>query len=178
LQNPINQSPTEKKVWATVVELVCTFFYLGKFPKAPGTIGTLGAIPLVYVFGLGGDFIYLVATMVLVIVSIFLCEHYEKIFNVHDSGQVVIDEVAGFLITMALIPFTAQSVIIGFLLFRLLDVSKPSLIGVLDKKVKGGLGVMADDILAGLIANIVLQILYIKTNWLGVQLTIEAGKIW
>ena len=88
----------------------------------------------------------------------------------HDRQEIVIDEVAGFLITMAMIPLTWQTWVAGFLLFRFFDAVKPWPISVLDKKVKGGLGVVVDDVAAGLAANLILQVLITKTDWLGVQI--------
>ncbi len=178
LQNPIKKGALSSQWAVKALQAYCTFFYLGKIPKAPGTAGTIGAIPLVYFFFSGGEYFYLIATMVLVLISIYLCEIYEKTFQTHDDSQIVIDEVAGFLIAMALIPMTVQAFALGFVLFRVLDITKPLLIGTIDKKIKGGLGVMADDILAGLVTNIVLQMIYLNTNWLGTTLEYQAGVLW
>jgi phosphatidylglycerophosphatase A len=82
----------------------------------------------------------------------------------------VIDEVIGFLITMTWLPMTWQAYLAGFLLFRVLDIFKPFPIGYLDEKVPGGLGVVADDVAAGMIANIILQVVLVKTAWLGMQI--------
>ena len=87
----------------------------------------------------------------------------------HDSKEIVIDEVAGFLITMTWLPMTWQSVVIGFILFRFFDIVKPPPIRQLDKKIQGGVGVMIDDIAAGIISNFILQILFTYTLILGSQ---------
>ncbi len=144
------------------VSLLATFFYSGLSPKAPGTVGTVASIPLVLFAYYWGSTIYVVLTMLVVISSIFVCQLYEQQNGGHDGGEIVIDEVAGFLITMALIPLTVKSVVLGFILFRLLDILKPFPISYLDKKVKGGFGVVLDDLVAGLIANIILQVLHQK----------------
>ncbi len=144
------------------IKLFATFFYSGLSPKAPGTVGTLAAIPLVFFAYTLGRESYVAITVLLVIFSIFICQLYEQRNEVHDSSEIVIDEVAGFLITMALIPLSFKSLVLGFLLFRLFDILKPFPISLLDKKVQGGFGVVVDDLVAGLFANIILQMLHQK----------------
>jgi phosphatidylglycerophosphatase A len=153
-----------------IIECAATFFYAGKIPKAPGTFGTLATIPLWYAMTLLGSLWYMVLTIVIVIFGIFIAEAYERTLNVHDSKMIVIDEVAGFLITMVWLPVTWQSVVFGFILFRFLDIVKPPPIKQLDQKIQGGLGVMLDDVVAGIIASLILQTLYNKTSWLGAQI--------
>lgn len=150
--------------------LIATFFKVGKLPKAPGTFGTLAAIPLVLVLGYLGPLIYMTFVVFLLPLAIWAAEMHEAQIGRHDAQEIVIDEVLGFLITMTWLPLTWQAMALGFLLFRVLDILKPFPIGYLDKKVQGGLGVIADDVAAGLIASIILQIIYNQTNWLGVQL--------
>lgn len=111
------------------------------------------------------------AVVLLAILGMWASEQYEQLKGGHDHQEIVIDEVVGILITMTLVPLTWQSVLAGFILFRALDILKPFPIGTLDKKVRGGMGVMADDMAAGIIANILLQIVLVKTAWLGVQLS-------
>ena len=84
-----------------------------------------------------------------------------------DPKEVVIDEVAGFLVAMTWLPLSWSSFLAAFLLFRLFDVWKPLFIGYLDKNVKGGLGIVADDLAAGIVTNIILQVVYQQTDWLG-----------
>jgi phosphatidylglycerophosphatase A len=147
-------------------------FGVGKSPKAPGTMGTLAAIPVFMLLSQAGPVIYMIAVLLLVGVGIAACEIYEHDKGSHDSQEIVIDEVVGFLITMVWMPMTWQAIVIGFALFRLLDITKPLLIGYLDKKVQGGLGVMIDDIVAGVIASIIMQILFTYTNLLGSQILV------
>ena len=152
---------------------LATFFGVGRLPKAPGTFGTLAAIPLYLLMFQAGPIIYMILLLLLVPVGIAACEFYEQKNGGHDSQEIVIDEVVGFLITMVWLPMTWQAIVAGFLLFRLLDITKPLLIGYLDKKIQGGLGVMLDDIAAGIIASLILQILYTQTNWLGAQVMVR-----
>jgi len=98
-------------------------------------------------------------TIAIIILGIFAAQAYESESPEHDSKEIVIDEVSGFLITMALVPCTWKSILLGFTLFRLLDIFKPWPISVLDRKVKGGIGVMVDDIAAGIIASVAIQLL-------------------
>ena len=151
------------------LEVVTSFFYLGKFPKGPGTMGTLGAIPLVYILASFGSLVYLSITLVLSVIAIMASQKYEELFAEHDSKEIVIDEVVGFLVTMALLPMTWQSFVLAFVLFRVLDILKPFPINWIDQKINGGVGVVADDIVAGIIANVFLHLAYTHTTLLGVQ---------
>lgn len=149
----------------TSIKLLGTWFGCGRAPKAPGTFGTLGAIPLVWAFQTAGEERYLLFTLAFTLFTILVAQLYEDLVATeHDSPEFVIDEVAGFLVTMAMVPFTWVSVLTGFLLFRLLDVVKPFPISYVDKKVPGGIGAVADDLLAGILANLVLQIL-LQNGW-------------
>jgi len=130
-------------------------------PFVPGTFGTLGAFPVVYAFALLGPLPYMIATIVFIVFSVLVAHIFESFHGEHDSSCIVIDEVAGFLVTMTWVPLTPQYWIAGFLLFRIFDMLKPFPIGLLDAKVKGGLGTVIDDVAAGLVANVILQF------WLG-----------
>ncbi len=149
--------------------LIATFLGVGKAPKAPGTWGTLAAIPLVFLLSWLGPFYMMGFILLLIPVAIWAADHHSARLGQEDPQEIVIDEVVGFLIAMTWLPMTWQAYLAGFCLFRLLDILKPFPIGYLDRKISGGLGVMADDMAAGIIVNILLQIVYTKTAWLGVQ---------
>lgn len=149
--------------------LLATAGGLGKAPFAPGTFGTLGGIPFVLALSYANSVLALLGAFAIVIAAIFIAESYQSGKEGHDRQEIVIDEVAGFVVTMALIPLTPQTCIAGFILFRILDATKPWPISKLDQKIKGGVGVVVDDVAAGLIANVILHILIGKTDWLGVQ---------
>lgn len=151
---------------------LATLFGVGRFPKGPGTVGTLVTIPVVILLSMAGPLVYMAAIVLLLPVGIVACEFYEQDKGGHDHKEIVIDEVLGFLITMVWLPMTWQAIAIGFAVFRLLDITKPLFIGYLDKKVQGGLGVMVDDVAAGIIASLIMQILYTQTNWLGSQVSV------
>ena len=135
-----------------------TFFGAGLSPIAPGTIGTLAALPfgflILYYFGVGT---LALLTDLITIMGIKETDVYEKESGEHDSQKIVIDEVAGvwltLCITMSIEPMWLQG-ILAFVTFRLFDIWKPSVIGRIDKNVKGGNGVMLDDIVAGFFAGL------------------------
>jgi phosphatidylglycerophosphatase A len=146
------------------ITFLATGFYLGKSPKAPGTFGTLGAIPLWFIFSKLGLLGSIIMTLITIIVAIVVSDLYEKNFTEHDRPEIVIDEIAGYLVTMALLPLTLKWMILGFVLFRIFDIWKPYPISYLNDNVKGGLGVVIDDVAAGLVANILLQLL-LQFGW-------------
>ena len=133
-------------------------FGTGLAPKAPGTVGTLAALPLYLLFVPLPLWGYLLATLVVVLVGIPICDRAARDFGVHDHPAIVWDEVAGFLITMIAAPVGVVWLILGFVLFRFFDVLKPWPIRWLDRRVGGGFGIMVDDVLAGLFAAVCLQL--------------------
>lgn len=151
---------------------IATVWDIGVGRRGPGTWGTLAAVPLYVLLSFLPWWAYMASTLCLIVLAIVASEIYEQETGTHDLPQVVIDEVAGFLVTMVLIPRTWQSVFIGFLLFRVLDIWKPFPIRWVDRRVHGGVGVVADDLLAGVIANLILQVLYTQTYLLGLRLMI------
>ena len=151
------------------VEILATFFYIGKIPLMPGTFGTLAAVPLVFLFGELSPTHYAIALFALILLCVWVADQHESMVQDHDTKDVVIDEVCGFLLTMFWLPHTWQAFVAAFILFRFLDILKPFPISVLDRSVQGGFGTVVDDLVAGLIANLVLQVIYTQTNWLGQQ---------
>lgn len=158
------------KIQDRIILIFVTFFGLGRLPIASGTWGTLGAIPVVLLFAQAGPYGYMGLTLVLSFLAIVAADLYQKRVGGHDKSEIVIDEVAGYLVTMTWVPLTWQSIVIGFFLFRILDILKPYPIGKLDEKVKGGFGVVVDDLAAGVVGNIILQLVFTHTDWLGRQL--------
>jgi phosphatidylglycerophosphatase A len=114
----------------------------------------------------------MIVTLILFPIGIMAAQAYEAQSATHDAKEIVIDEVVGFLITMTWLPMTWQSVVLGFVIFRFLDIVKPPPIRQFDRKVPGGLGVMLDDVAAGIIGSILMQLIYTQTNWLGTQITV------
>lgn len=141
------------------LKLIATFFEIGKFPKAPGTMATLATIPVFMMMSQLMPITYMTLVLVIVIVGLFASQAYESDVVEHDSKEIVIDEVAGYLITMTLVPCNWKTILAGFILFRFFDILKPWPISYLDQNVKGGAGVMVDDIAAGIIGNMVMQLI-------------------
>ena len=144
------------------VLFLSTGFFTGYMPLAPGTFGTLPALPLCYLLSLGSPVFSAVFIFVFILLAVLLAHGGEKLLGKKDPGCIVIDEMAGMLVTMAGLPFNFFTVCAGFVLFRLLDISKPFPIRYLERKIPGGTGIVVDDIAAGIIANVTLRmILYI-----------------
>lgn len=151
-----------------IVELFATGLYLGKIKVAPGTFGTFLGIPLAWALTtwlprLG----YPVALLVIFAFSAWMAHLHERYTGQHDPGEIVIDEVAGFAVAMMWLPLTWQSFTAAFVLFRLLDITKPPPIRQIDEGIGGGIGTTLDDMLSGLVANGVLQYVASATDWLG-----------
>ncbi len=151
--------PSPTSLLTNPVHLLAFGFGSGLSPRAPGTMGTLVAVPLyllmVEYLAMEG---YLVMLLMTFLVGIYLCGKTARDLGVHDHGGIVWDEFVGYWITMLMVPVIWYWVLAGFVLFRIFDILKPFPIGLLDKKVGGGLGIMIDDVVAGVYAAIVLQV--------------------
>lgn len=159
-----------------------TLGYSGLSPKAPGTAGTLLSLPLGMLILIYFDAQTLfLATILISVIAIKEINKYEKKSGIHDDKRIVIDELAGMWFALSVAPaisvnlsevtdlqngFLVQS-LLSFLLFRYFDIAKPSIIGRLDREAKGGVGVMADDIVAGFVAGILSALLW--QGWLQIQ---------
>ncbi len=141
------------------ISLLATGFGVGYSPIAPGTLGTLIAIPLYYFFSEIPSPLYEITLIGFFFLSVWISENAEIFFGKKDDQRIVIDEIMGFLIAMLWIPKTIRFVIIGFFLFRFFDILKPFPIRRLEKRLKGGLGVVLDDVAAGVYANIILHLI-------------------
>lgn len=145
--------------FSKIIENLATWFGCGRSPKAPGTVGTLGALPLAWGVSLFVPMAQLMFVFTFSIFAIAVAHFYELQKGEHDSSEVVIDEVAGFLVTMVWVPFTWPYVLAGFLVFRLFDIWKPFPISYVDRKIGGGVGAVGDDLVAGILGNVVMQII-------------------
>lgn len=134
-------------------------FGSGLSPKAPGTMGTLAAIPLYLLLAKLPLIGYALVVLVSFIVGCWLCGEAAKRLGVHDFGGIVWDEFVGYWITMFAAPAGWLWIAVGFVLFRVFDIWKPWPIRVADQQVHGGLGIMLDDVLAGIYAGLALQAL-------------------
>jgi phosphatidylglycerophosphatase A len=134
-------------------------FGAGLSPKAPGTMGTLVGIPVYLVLGHLSQPLWWSAVIMMCLFGIWICDRASKQLGVADHPGIVWDEIVGFLITMSAVSFSWINVLAGFLLFRLFDIAKPWPISYLDRHIKGGLGIMLDDIAAGICAATVLWLI-------------------
>ncbi|GAA8752399.1 phosphatidylglycerophosphatase A [Helicobacter pylori] len=131
-----------------------TLFFSGYSKKAPGTIGSLVALLLglpVLIFSANTLFL---AAILIGLIAIAQIDKEEEESKIHDSSYIVIDELVGMWLAMAISGLSLAGVILSFIFFRIYDITKPSLIGKIDKEIKGGLGVVADDALAGVLAGL------------------------
>jgi len=140
--------------------LFATGFGVGYSPIAPGTLGTLVAIPVYYFLSNISSPIYEITLIGFFFLSVWMSENAEIFFGKKDDPRIVIDEMMGFLITMLWVPKTTRFIIIGFFLFRFFDILKPFPIRRFEKRLKRGFGVVLDDVIAGVYSNIILHILY------------------
>jgi phosphatidylglycerophosphatase A len=139
--------------------LVSTWFWVGRIPRAPGTFGSLAALPLAWLIQFFlGPAILAAAILAVFAAGCWAAHHYVRNFDEGDPGEVVVDEVAGQWIACLLLPpDMLWMYLAAFVVFRMLDIFKPWPISYLDRNIAGGLGIMADDILAGIIAMLLLQ---------------------
>jgi phosphatidylglycerophosphatase A len=154
----------------TIQKLFLTFFGAGLSPKAPGTVGTLASLPigLAVLYYFGTETLFML-TLAITVIGIFEVNKYEQATGIHDHQQIVIDEAAGMWLSL-IIAYPAAitmnypyaellAIVFSFAAFRLFDIWKPSTIGWIDRELKGGLGVMLDDVLAGIAGGLLSALL-------------------
>jgi len=142
-----------------LIKLLATWGGSGYAPFASGTFGTLAAIPFYLALAQLSLPLYLLTLTAFFFLACWVSGKAEIIFNEKDSGKIVIDEVVGYLVTMAAIPFAWRYIIAGFFLFRLFDIVKPPPARWFDQKVKNGYGVVLDDVAAGVYAWLCLLLM-------------------
>lgn len=149
--------------------VLATWFGCGYSPIGPGTVGTLGTIPLYILLGLafGTDsLLYLLTIAAFFAIAVWSAGVAEEHFGEHDSQKIVIDESIGFLIAVAYLPFGWVTALFGVIFFRIFDIAKPPPVDWADEKIGGPLGTVLDDVLAGLYAQLVMQlILHFFPGW-------------
>lgn len=138
-----------------------TWFFTGLIPFAPGTWGSLAALAFAAGAYSLGFLSSVLSLAIIIIISIPVSGMASKIMGREDPPSVVIDEVAGIFVTLFLIPVSWTGIIAGFVLFRIFDILKPFPAGLIDKKVKGGTGIVLDDLTAGVYANVCLRIIFL-----------------
>ena len=142
-------------------KLFLTFFGAGLLPKAPGTWGSVaGAVVAWGILWAFSNTTLFLASILLFLASVSVIDNYEAKTGVHDHGSIVIDEVVGVWLAIAISGDSVAQILLSLAFFRILDIKKPSIIGRVDRNVKGGLGVMADDMIAGFFAGLASAICY------------------
>jgi len=159
-------TPTFKQLFKNPNHLFAFGFGSGLAKKAPGTFGTFAAIPFFLLLQNLSWPLYLSWLLVTFALGVLWCDRSSKAMGVHDHGGIVWDEFVGFWITMFMAPAGWVWILVGFVLFRFFDILKPWPINWLDKKVHGGFGIMIDDVLAGIYALLVLQLIAFSVRFL------------
>jgi phosphatidylglycerophosphatase A len=152
---------SNKAILANPIHLLAFGFGAGLSPKAPGTVGTVVAVLIYLVLPSMPTIIYAGLILLSFVFGIWICGKTAEDLGVHDHGGIVWDEFVGYWITMFMAPSGLFWVLLGFALFRLLDIFKPWPIKWADKELAGGLGIMLDDVLAGIMAALCMQALVV-----------------
>jgi len=138
---------------------LATGFYVGNIPFAPGTFGSLLGLPLCFFLAGIPWPAAITAVALFIALAVWVSNDAARILKRKDPGCIVIDEIAGMMITLVGVPFRLPAVISGFIVFRILDILKPFPIRRIDQRLSGGVGIVADDVVAGVFANIITRIL-------------------
>ena len=133
--------------------------YLGFLPVSPGTFGSLPGIFLFYFFSRPPIPLQLLLVAGVTVFAVWVAGQAEQLLGAKDPGCIVIDEIAGMAVTFLGVPFSVPAAIIGFVLFRFFDILKPFPVGYMEKRLSGGLGVVMDDVAAGVMSNVALHVI-------------------
>ena len=144
------------KLKSNVIMFLATGFYAGNIPVAPGTFGTIAGLIPCFFLSLQDILPALIYTVLFILTSIWVAGCAEKILDKQDPGRIVIDEVAGIMVTLLGHNFDFATVVSGFAIFRCLDILKPFPVSYVEKRLSGGLAVVCDDVAAGIFSNILL----------------------
>ncbi len=160
-----HEKPNHLLTW-NLATRIAVVYPLGLSPKAPGTVGSLGGLAFAFIlqklshlFPSFSLFIIIGGLLLLAGVSLWSIQETEKLWNTHDDGRIVIDEVLGQAIVSVFFPMDAFHLISAFALFRLFDISKPGLIGIADRQLPGAWGTLLDDVIAGIFALVLMALL-------------------
>lgn len=146
------------------VLFLATGFFVGTIPFAPGTFGSIIGLPVCFLISRLNIFLSLLWTLLFIFFAIWVAGAAVRILNKEDPGEIVIDEIAGLIVTFAGVPFTVKTAIVGFVIFRAFDILKPFPIRTLEERVAGGPGVVLDDVMAGIYSNIILRLVIHLTD--------------
>lgn len=154
-----NVPPIPESIWKNPIHFIAFGFGSGALPIAPGTFGTLLAIPFYLAMQSLPLIVYLITVFLIALASIWICNKTSKDIGIRDHQGMCLDEFVGYFVTMINAPHGWTWVLLGFLFFRLFDIWKPWPIRIIDERVSGGFGMILDDVLAGIYSCILIQIL-------------------
>ena len=152
------------KISERAVMFLATGFFVGTVPFAPGTFGSIIGLPLVFLLSRINLLLSVAYILLFILFAIGIASATEKILNQKDPAKIVIDEIAGIMVAFTGLPFNLKTVIAGFVIFRVFDILKPFPIRSLERRVSGGSGVVLDDVLAGVYANLILRLAFYITG--------------
>jgi len=139
------------------VIFLATGCFVGKIPFAPGTWGSMAGLPICWLLSQADVPGAVLGVLLIVALAVWVAGQAEKILAQKDPGCIVVDEIAGILITLIGLPWNVTSVCAGFFIFRILDIVKPFPISWFEKKFSGGIGIVGDDVMAGILGNLILR---------------------
>jgi phosphatidylglycerophosphatase A len=131
---------------------------LGYSPIVSGTVGTIAGLPVFFLMARLSAPLYILAWFLLFGIAVWAADQAGRIYGVADDGRIVIDELAGYLVTVAFLPFSMPTALLGFFWFRAFDILKPPPVNWVDRRMKNGFGVVLDDVLAGVYAALALRL--------------------
>ena len=140
------------------VMFAATGCFVGNISFAPGTFGSLLGLPLCFLLSRIHFPVAVILTILFIFFSIRIAKEAEEILKIEDPGCIVIDEIAGLMVTFIGLPFNTVTAVAGFIIFRVIDILKPYPIRSLERKLTGGTGIVMDDIAAGIYSNILLRV--------------------
>ena len=146
------------KLRERAVLFVATGFFIGNLPFAPGTFGSLIGLPLCFLLSRLDLLKSLICILIFILFAMGIASAAEKIIKQRDPGQIVIDEIAGLMVTLAGLPFNLKTALAGFIIFRVFDILKPFPIRMLDRNLGGGSGIVLDDVMAGIYGNLIIRL--------------------
>lgn len=155
----------KRDVWRKPLVFIASGFGLGLMPLTPGSFASLGGLVIYFFIRHWPWWAYLLVFFFITWVAIVLSGRLSKAYQLHDPTVICLDEFSGMLITLFLVPVSWPYILAGFILFRLFDIWKPWIIGIVDKKMDSGFGMVLDDIIAGIFAWVVLQIVCITLHF-------------
>lgn len=142
------------------VLFIATGLYIGRIPVGPGTFGSIVGLPFCFILAQLKLTQAIACTVLFIFFAVWIAGWAERLLAKSDPACIVIDEIVGMVAALIGLPFNLATVVCGFVFFRVLDILKPFPIRILDKRISGGLGIVLDDIAAGIFANLLLRIIF------------------